>query len=318
MAWLSAYLAAVVDLLRDLWLYMVVGFVVAGVVEEFVSEARLLRYFGSNSPLSLLRGAATGFVVSACSCGAIPLVATLRRRGASTATSLTFLLASPWLGLPMLMIYVSFLGWRRTGLLVALSLAVAFATGLVLAHLERRGSIAQGLHYAPSGRGAAVVENGREDCADESCAEPRPANPSILWERALVRVPKRAFELGRDIGVYLLVGVLLAALAKAFVAPETVASYMGVGAGPWALLVALPVSIVIEACSEGFAVVAGQLYEMGATLAVVFVVTMVGVATDFTELSVVWRKFGRRTTLVYLLLGTSLTLLVGLALQRFV
>ncbi len=255
-------------------------------------------------------------MVSACSCGAIPLVATLRRRGASTATSLTFLLASPWLGVPMLMIYVSFLGWLRTGLLVALSLAVAFATGLLMAQLERRGTIAQGACYAPTGGvSGAAFQNQPQNCPDEACTAPGLTGQPGLLERALVRVPRRAFDLGRDIAVYLLVGVLLAAVIKAFVPPETVASYMGVGAGAWALLVALPVSILIEACSEGFAVVAGQLYGMGATLAVVFVVTMVGVATDFTELSVVWGKFGRRTTVVYLLLGTSLTLLVGLALQ---
>lgn len=33
----------------------------------------------------------------------------------------------------------------------------------------------------------------------------------------------------------------------------------GVSSGPLGLLVALPMSVAIEACSEGFAVVSGQL-----------------------------------------------------------
>jgi uncharacterized membrane protein YraQ (UPF0718 family) len=220
----------------------------------------------------------------------------------------------------MLLIYVSFLGWRRTGLLVGLSLVVAFAVGLVLARLERRGVIAQGVRYALQTGGANNVIQNSQGEPLESCnsCQSDAKRSQELFRRVFVAVPTKALALGRDIGLYLLVGVLLAAIAKAFVPPTVIASYMGTGAGHWAVLVALPVSVAIEACSEGFAVVAGQLYQMGATLAVVFVVTMVGVATDFTELSVVWGKFGRRTTLVYLLLGTSLTLLVGFALQATV
>ena len=104
MTWMTPYLSAAADLLMDLWLYMIIGFVVAGMVEEFVPEERLLRYFGKNDLLSLLRAAGTGFLVSACSFGAIPMAASLRNRGASTATTLTFLLASPWLGISMLLV----------------------------------------------------------------------------------------------------------------------------------------------------------------------------------------------------------------------
>ncbi len=314
MTWPLAYLGAAGDLLADLWLYMLAGFLVAGIVEEFVPEARLLRYFGSNDAVSLLRGIAAGFVVSACSCGAIPLVATLRRRGASTATALAFLLASPWLGVPMLLVYVSFLGVPRTVALIGLSMLVALTTGLLLARLERRGLVARGSRYGGVRQTEAdpAVRLDENGCGT-SCAagEAEPA----LGRRLLVGVPRNAWSLGKDIGLYLLIGVLLAAVAKAFVPSETVARLLGASAGPAALAAALPVAVAIEACSEGFAVVAGQLYKMGATLAVVFLVTMVGVATDVTELAVLWKKFGPRTTLTYVGIGTGLTIVIALALQ---
>lgn len=308
MAWMNTYLTALGSLLAELWPYMLAGFLIAGAVEEFVPEERLLRYFGSNDLFSLVRGAAAGFLVSACSCGAIPMVASLRRRGASTATALTFLLASPWLGIPMLLIYVAFLGWARTLLLMGLALGVALCAGWVLARFERRGFIVQGQLYTGAGSAGTA-------CEARPAPHGRPHRGESLRRRLFVGVPAHAWDLGKGIGAFLLVGAALAALPMAAVAPETVAAHLGRGAGPWAVLVALPISVAIEACSEGFAVVAGQLYRMGASLAVVFVVTMVGVATDLTELSVVWGKFGRRTTLVYVALGTSLTLAVGLALQ---
>lgn len=315
----TTYLSAVVDLVRELWFYMLIGFAIAGIVEEFVSEERLLKYFGENDLPALLRAAGTGFVVSACSCGAIPLAASLRDRGASTATTLTFLLASPWLGVPMLMVYVRFLGWTRTAGLIALAVGVALAAGMILARFERRGMIVQGKRVGvqpseplPSSRPAA--DPCRRD--DPSCAtEPEEHALPTLPRRLFVRVPRHGWRLGRDILPYLGIGVLIAALPRAFVGPATVSAWLGAAAGPWAVLTIIPVAAVIEACSEGFAVVGGQLYQQGASLAVVFVMSMVGVATDVTELSVLWKKFGKRTTLTYMLVGTGLTIAAGLVLQ---
>jgi hypothetical protein len=317
-SFLTQYVGALFDLLADLWLYMIIGFVVAGVVDEFVSRERLLRYFGANDLLSLVRAVASGFLVSACSCGAIPLAAMLRSRGASTATTLAFLFAAPWLGVPMLLVYISFIGWYLTAFLVVLSLSIALVAGLAMGVLERRGAIAQGARYRdesaePEPEQGDTCVNGCEDdgCDDECEVEER----SDLRGRLLVNVPKRAWFFGKDIGFYLLIGMCVAAIGKAFVPAEWVAAHMGSGSGPAALLIAFPVSVVIEVCSEGFAVVSGQLYEMGASLAVVFMMTLVGTATDFTELSVVWGKFGRRTTLAYTAICTSLTLATALALQ---
>jgi len=294
MTFLTSYFTALWALFSDLWLFLIIGFVIAAIVEEFVSKDWLLRYFGKNNLSSLLRAAGAGFLVSACSCGAIALVASLKERGASTATLLTFLLAAPWLGIPMLLVYVAFIGWVNTIALIALSIFIAIIAGLIMGKLERNGTITQG----------EVYRNGHE-------------GSTSLWKRWYISVPKRAWVLGKDIGFYLLIGIVIAAIPKAFIDPSLISNYLGKDAGLMAVVFALPISVVIEACSEGFAVLSGQLYEQGATLAVVFVMTMVGVATDVTELSVVWGKFGVRTTVIYVAIGTTLTLLAALSLQYF-
>lgn len=317
MQWVIQYLHGFGDILGDLWLYTLVGFLVAGLVDEFVSGERLLHYFGRNNLTSLLRAVLCGFLISACSCGAIPLAATLRSRGASTATTLAFLFASPWLGVPMLMVYVSFLGWSITVSLVGLSLLVAVLAGLVMARLERAGAIAQGRHYGgacappPPASDRCEIDGACGTCA----ANEDPPRDRPLTSRLFISVPRKALALGREIGLFLLIGVFLAALGKAFVPAETVAAHLGGQSGLSALLIAFPVSVAIEACSEGFAVVSGQLYHMGASLAVVFLMTMVGTATDFTELSVVWGRFGRRTAVVYISVGTGITLAFSVGMQ---
>jgi len=102
---------------------------------------------------------------------------------------------------------------------------------------------------------------------------------------------------------------LIAAALKAFVPSELVTSYLGNGNRFLPVLIAVPISAIMELASEGFAVLAGQLYQLGASLGVVFVITMVGVTTDFTELSMIWGKFGKRCAIAYLLTATTIAIL---------
>ncbi len=82
------------------------------------------------------------------------------------------------------------------------------------------------------------------------------------------------------------------------------------------VLTAIPIAAVVELCSEGFSIFAGQLYEMGATLPVVFIVVLVGVTTDFTELSVILGKFGKRCAIAYLITATVFAVVFALLIQR--
>ena len=120
------YLYNVFVLLVEIAPWMLLGFVIAAVVEEFVPTEKLVQYFGRNNATSLGRATLAGVFVSMCSCGAIPLAASLRRSGASSATALTFLLAAPWAGFAHLFIIMRFVGLVNALLLFGLSLLIAF------------------------------------------------------------------------------------------------------------------------------------------------------------------------------------------------
>ena len=72
------------------------------------------------------------------------------------------------------------------------------------------------------------------------------------------------------------------------------------------VLFIIPISAVIELCSEGLSILGGQLYHVGASPGVIFTMIMVGVSTDFTEISVILGKFGKRTTIAYIVVSTAL------------
>jgi uncharacterized membrane protein YraQ (UPF0718 family) len=114
-----------------------------------------------------------------------------------------------------------------------------------------------------------------------------------------------------DIGKFMVIGLVLSAALSAFVPHDIVGKVLGSGNSSLAILLAVPVSAVIELCSEGFSILAGQLYVMGASLGVVFVMIMVGVTTDITEISIVWGKFGKRSAVAYLLCATSVAIVIA-------
>lgn len=308
MIWIEQYLKAIATLIGDLWVWFLIGFLAAGVVAEFVPRSFIAKHFGNNDMNSLLKAALSGLVASTCSCGAIPMAVSLREKGASTAVALTFLLATPWSGVPQFLVLSNFLGAVNTALLMVCAVTAAFVSGLILSRLEHRRLI-----DAPK----AKVEHPPNQCTADGCADCAADQVKVPRNR-FIGALRHAWDNFRDLGKYLAIGLALAAAVAAFVPTTTVQRFLGATETPWSILIAVPVSAVIELCSEGFSVFAGQLYTMGASLGVVFVMLMVGVTTDITEISVVWGKFGKRSAVAYVLVSTLLAVGVAFAINLLV
>lgn len=298
------YFNALYDLFIEVFPFFLLGLIISALIQEFVSTKRLLQYFGGNDLASLARATISGLFVSVCSCGAIPIAATLRERGASTASALTFLLAAPWGGLLHVFIISGFIGIKNTMILLVFSLLVAFIVGLILAKLENNKLIETGTPKKHK-------RNEKELCVECVDAEKLRLihENEKLNRRIIYCVPKNIWQIFKEVGKYIIIGLLIAAAIKAFVPSDLVSKYLGNEDRFLPVLIAVPAASVLELASEGLAVVGGQLYLLGASLGVVFVILMVGVATDITELSMIWGKFGKRCTIAYLTIATSVAVL---------
>ncbi len=304
----GAFIGALWNLVAGLWFFFLIGFLTAGLVQEFVPRRTVLRYLGQNTAGTLIRATLSGTVASLCSCGAIPIAVSIRQAGASRAAALTFLLAAPWAGFVQFLIFYRFLGLMATTVVFGGALLVAFSSGVVLARLEDQGLL--------EGASEDVQASSARGSEGDACVPmDRPSGSFFSRISASLLAAWQAF---RELWKFLAIGLLLAATVKAYVPLQWVSGYLG-GQGAWnPVVVALPLAAAVELCSEGFSIFAGQLHEMGATLAVVFVIVMVGVATDFTELTVIWGKFGKRCMLAYVLAATSLSLIFALVLQSLI
>src|SRR5512144_1271666 len=97
-AFLSAFATESARILYEASPYVLFGFLIAGLLQEFLPGATIARHLGSESWRSVARGALLGLAMPLCSCGVVPAAASLRKKGASRSAITSFLISTPETG----------------------------------------------------------------------------------------------------------------------------------------------------------------------------------------------------------------------------
>ncbi|MBN1276135.1 MAG: permease [Deltaproteobacteria bacterium] len=116
------------------------AFFIAGAIAVFVSQASVLKYFGSTARkiLSYSVASVSGTVLAVCSCTVLPLFAGIYTRGAGIGPATAFLYSGPAINVLAIVLTARILGWQL-GLARAIG-AILFAiiTGLLMAFIFRK------------------------------------------------------------------------------------------------------------------------------------------------------------------------------------
>jgi uncharacterized membrane protein YraQ (UPF0718 family) len=132
---------------------LIPAFFIAGAIAVFVSQASVLKYFGSTAKkiLSYSVASVSGTVLAVCSCTVLPLFAGIYSRGAGIGPATAFLYSGPAINVLAIVLTARILGWQL-GLARAIG-AVLFAviTGLLMAFIFREDDAARatGQIYLP-------------------------------------------------------------------------------------------------------------------------------------------------------------------------
>ena len=132
---------------------LIPAFFIAGAISVFVSQASVLKYFGSQAKkiLSYSVASISGTVLAVCSCTVLPLFAGIYSRGAGIGPATAFLYSGPAINVLAITLTAKILGWQL-GLARAVG-AVVFAviTGLLMSIIFRKDDAArtQGQIYLP-------------------------------------------------------------------------------------------------------------------------------------------------------------------------
>src|SRR6478736_8305772 len=95
---LLAVLQALWAILQEASVYLLVGFLLAGVLAVLVPRQLLTRLVGTGKLKSVLWGSVLGAPLPLCSCGVLPTALGLRKQGATPGATVAFLVATPETG----------------------------------------------------------------------------------------------------------------------------------------------------------------------------------------------------------------------------
>lgn len=291
----------VIDYGRILILPVLLGFLLGGLIERYIPGEYISKLLSGDNARTILNAAGLGFLMSACNHGILALTMALHKKGASSPALITFLLASPWANLTMTFLLISFFGWRGL-LIILLALLVALVSGFIFLGLERKGWIENNQHTMTIDDSFSIRENLRKRFRERR------------WQAHAFREDAKAVWKGAtglvDMVLYwILLGVLLAGLAAAFIPQNIFQNYLG--ASMLGLIVTLVSATVLEVCSEGTSPLALELYKQTGALGNAFVFLMAGVVTDYTEIGLLWKNVGRRTALWMLFVSLPQVILLG-------
>jgi uncharacterized membrane protein YraQ (UPF0718 family) len=263
--------------------YLLLGFLIAGVLHVFVPKRFYAKYLSRDNKWSVLWAALLGVPLPLCSCGVIPTAVGLKNEGASKGAVASFLIATPQTGIDSILATFSLMG---LGFAVVRPVA-ALVTGVCGGLLVNRFA----------GGGTTVAPT---DC---TCAVER---GNRLW-----RVLKYAyFDMIQDIGLRLLIGLIVAALINVVVPDEFFLSF---GKQPLLqMLVILVVAVPMYICSTGSIPVAAALMMKGLSPGAALVMLMAGPAVNIASILVVKKSMGTRFTWIYLLTIVGFSVLFGM------
>ena len=272
---MQEYLMPFVALLNEMSPYLLLGFLIAGLLHAFVPGRFYARYLSGNNFRSVALAALFGVPLPLCSCGVIPTAMAMRREGASKAATVSFLIATPQTGVDSILATSALLGLPFALIRPVAAFVTALFGGALVGAVTRREAPLRG----------------------ETAAETA-VRPHTFWGRCRLALSYGFGEMIQDIGRWLVIGLLLAGLITIFVPDDFFAvseQHPLLG-----MLVVLALSIPMYLCATGSVPIAAALMLKGLTPGAALVLLMAGPATNMAAILVIGKVLGRRTLLLYL------------------
>jgi len=288
----AIFLLSLWQTLREMAPFLLFGFFVAGVLSVFIQPETVEHHLGGSGIRQVLKAALFGVPLPLCSCGVIPVAASLRRHGASAGATTSFLISTPQTGVDSIMVTLSLLG----PVFAIFRPIVSFVSGVLGGTLVN----VFGPEQDPSQPNGPV-------CGGECCT-------GAPGQNRFLRAIKYGFiTLPRDINKALIIGVVVAGLIAAIVPDDYFSTILG--GGILSMLVMMLVGIPIYVCATASVPIAAALIMKGVSPGAALVFLMTGPATNAATISTVWKTMGRRTAGLYLGTVAGASILAGLLLD---
>ena len=261
-----------INMLCQMAPYLLLGFMMAGVLHVFVPANFFERHLAKENFKSVLLAALIGVPLPLCSCGVIPTAISLRKDGASRGATVSFMISTPQIGVDSIIATYSMMG-------------LPFAIVRPIAALLT--SIAGGAVTTWFSKDEIVV---RQNCSCETKENPR---------NRFIKFLKYSFiDLVQNIGKWLVIGLMIGTLITLLV-PDSFFTDLNLPSIVTMLIVLL-VAIPMYVCSTGSIPIAAALMLKGLSPGAALVLLIAGPGVSVASLLVVGKSLGKKQLLFYL------------------
>jgi hypothetical protein len=279
---------ALLSMLGEMAPYILLGFLFAGILHAFVSPQIMTRHLAGGGFKESLKAALLGVPLPLCSCGVLPTAISLRRSGASTAATTSFLIATPQTGVDSIAATYSLLGVGFAILRPVAALLSAILGGTLMGKLTH--DIQQ---------------------SDKECNTLPTAKLSPTLAGKIVDALRYGFvDMVSSVGKWLVTGLVVAALITVLVPNDFFVLFAQYP--PVAMIAVVLIAIPMYVCATGSIPIALSLMMKGLTPGVAFVFLMAGPAVNFASYTLLSRAMGKRNTLIYILIIALSAIGIGL------
>lgn len=276
---------AFIDLIHDMSPYLLLGFLIAGLLHAFVPGRLYSQYLSGRNLRSVLLATLFGIPLPLCSCGVIPTAMSLRREGASKGATTAFLIATPQTGVDSIIATFALLGLPFSLLRPLAALVTAVAGGWLANQGDQEDD-------------TTTVQPSEAECTDHCCAGHTHDHHHGIGGKVLEALRYGFVDMMADIGKWLVIGLVVAGLITVFVPTDFFGQF--VHSSLLSMLLVLLLSIPMYLCATGSIPIAVALMLKGLSPGAALVLLMAGPASNMASILVVRKVLGTRTLIIYL------------------
>ena len=306
--------------------FVLLGSLISGLIQVFVTEDMLLRLLPKNRLMQLVSAALVGIIFPVCECAIIPITRGLIKKGMPTGAAIAFMTATPIINpIVLLSTYNAF---PTMPLMTLWRFLFGFAGAVIIGLIVSRFTETQVLKETaplPACTCGCGRDHGHEHDYDHDCDHVehehnhgREHNAEVTKDRfaSIKAVLTHTGDELKSVGAYLIFGALIAAALQLLVPKDVIA---GVGGGRLSSTLAMMLlAFVMSLCSEADAFVASTfLASFPAASVLGFLITgpMIDIKNTMMLVGSFKKRFALRLILTILLvcfaLATAASFFVG-------
>lgn len=290
---LTAMIQSAWDVTVEMSPYLIIGFVLAGVLRSFLNPDLITRHLGKKSTKSVALASIIGVPLPLCSCSVLPVAAGLRKQGASSGAVSSFLISTPESGVDSIAI-----SWGLLDPLMTIFRPVAaFVTAFIAGIAENAFGIGgkQPMAEPPKSCCSSSKPTPEEKPCCSSSAPPKPGLAAKLAEG----MKFVWHDLLPMLAGWLLVMVAITGVLNVLMPDDLIGSSLG--SGYVQMLLMLVIGIPIYVCATASTPIAAALVLKGLSPGAALVFLLAGPATNLATMGVVRNLLGTRALVIYII-----------------